>query len=64
MMKNCDLSHSFSITRTSQPANSIYILKASNYITIDFHQDMGQEFSTVVQIIVKADRGKRSRDAR
>ena len=34
------------------------ILKAWNYITIDFHQEMGQEFSTIVQIIVKADRGK------
>ena len=34
------------------------ILKAWNFITIDFHQDMGQEFSTIVQIIVKADRGK------
>ena len=34
------------------------ILKAWNYITIDFHQEMGQEYSTIVQIIVKADRGK------
>ena len=34
------------------------ILKAWNYITIDFHQEMGQEFSTIVQIIVKADRGE------
>ena len=34
------------------------ILKAWNYITIDFHREMGQEFSTIVQIIVKADRGK------
>ena len=31
------------------------MLKAWNYITIDFHQEMGQEFSTIVQIIVKAD---------
>ena len=34
------------------------MLKAWNYITINFHQEMGQEFSTIVQIIVKADRGK------
>ena len=34
------------------------ILKAWNYITIDFHQEMGHEFSTIVQIIVKTDRGK------
>ena len=34
------------------------MLKAWNYITIDFHQEMGQEFSTIVQIIVKADGGK------
>ena len=33
-------------------------MKAWNYITIDFHQEMGQEYSTIVQIIVKADRGK------
>ena len=34
------------------------ILKAWNNIAIDFHQEMGQEYSTIVQIIVKADRGK------
>ena len=34
------------------------ILQASNYITIDFHQEMGREFSTIVQIIVKGDRRK------
>ena len=34
------------------------ILKAWNYITIDFHREMSQEFSTIGQIIVKADRGK------
>ena len=28
------------------------------YIKIDFDQEMGQEYSTIVQIIVKADRGK------
>ena len=33
-------------------------MKAWNHITFDFHQEMGQEYSTVVQIIVKADRGK------
>ena len=30
------------------------ILKAWNNIAIDFHQEMGQEYSTIVQIIVKA----------
>ena len=34
------------------------ILKAWNNIAIDFHQEMGQEYSKIVQIIVKADRGK------
>ena len=33
-------------------------MKAWNHITFDFHQEMGQEYSTVVQIIMKADRGK------
>ena len=33
-------------------------MKAWNYITIDFHQEMGQDYSTIVQIIVKANRGK------
>ena len=28
------------------------------YIKIDFDQEMGQEYSTIVQIIVKADRRK------
>ena len=28
------------------------------YIKIDFDQEMGQEYSTIVQIIVKADGGK------
>ena len=32
--------------------------KAWNYITIDFHQEMGQEYSKIVKIIVKADRRK------
>ena len=31
------------------------ILKAWNNIEIDFHQEMGQEYSTIMQIIVKAD---------
>ena len=28
-------------------------MKALNYITIDFHQEMDQEYSKIVQIIVK-----------
>ena len=28
-------------------------MKAWNYIKIDFDQEMGQEYSTIVQIIVK-----------
>ena len=28
-------------------------MKASNYITINFHQEMGQEYSKIVQITVK-----------
>ena len=31
-------------------------MKAWNYIKIDFDQEMGQEYSTIVQTIVKADR--------
>ena len=34
------------------------ILKALNNIAIDFHQEMGQEYSTIVLIIVKGDRRK------
>ena len=34
------------------------ILTAWNNIAIDFHQEMGQEYSTIVQIIVKWDRRK------
>ena len=33
-------------------------MKAWNYITIDFHQEMRKEYSKIVQVIVKADRGK------
>ena len=33
-------------------------MEAWNYITIDFHQEMGQEYSKILQIIVNADRGK------
>ena len=33
-------------------------MKAWNYIKIDFDQETGQEYSTIVQIIVKADRRK------
>ena len=33
-------------------------MKAWNYIKNDFDQETGQEYSTKVQIIVKADRGK------
>ena len=33
-------------------------MKAWNNIAIDFHQEMSQEYSTIVQIIVKADRRK------
>ena len=33
-------------------------MKAWNYIKMDFDQEMGLEYSTVVQIIVKADHGK------
>ena len=47
-----------SITPTNSRAKWEDYMKAWNYITIDFHQEMGQEYSTIVQIIVKADRGK------
>ena len=33
-------------------------MKVWNYIKIDFDQETGQEYSTIVQVIVKADRGK------
>ena len=33
-------------------------MKAWNNIKIDFDQETGQEYSTIVQVIVKADRGK------
>ena len=33
-------------------------MKAWNYIKNDFDQEKGQEYSTIVQMIVKADRGK------
>ena len=33
-------------------------MEAWNYITIDFHQEMGQEYSKILQIIVNADREK------
>ena len=46
------------ITPTNSRAKWEDYVKAWNYITIDFHQEMGQEYSTIVQIIVKADRGK------
>ena len=47
-----------SITPTNSHAKWEDYMKAWNYITIDFHQGMGQEYSKIVQIIVKADRGK------
>ena len=47
-----------SITSTNSRAKWEDYMKAWNYITIDFHQEMDQEYSTIVQIIVKADRGK------
>ena len=34
-------------------------MKAWNYIKIDFDQEMGQEYSAIVQVIVKADPLKR-----
>ena len=33
-------------------------MKASNYIENDFYQETGWEYSTEIQIIVKAERGK------
>ena len=33
-------------------------MKAWNYIKNDFDQEMGQEYSTIVHILVKADHGK------
>ena len=53
LVKSVQTSH-----KPTRAQNKKSILKAWNYITIDFHQEMGQEFSTIVQIIVKADRGK------
>ena len=50
-----------SVQKSHQPTRAQSektVWKAWNYITIDFHQEMGQEYSKVVQIIVKADRGK------
>ena len=42
---------------TNQLARKDY-MKAWNNIKIDFDQETGQEYSTIVQVIVKADRGK------
>ena len=46
------------ITPTNSRAKWEDCMKAWNYIKIDFDQETGQEYSTIVQIIVKADRGK------
>ena len=46
------------ITPTNSPTKWEDYMKAWNYITIDFNQEMGKEYSTIVQIIVKADRGE------
>ena len=46
------------ITPTNSRAKWEDYVKAWNYIKIDLDQEMGQEYSTIVQIIVKADRGK------
>ena len=46
------------ITPTNSRAKWEDYMKALNYIMIDFDQEMGQEYPTIVQIIVKADRGK------
>ena len=46
------------ITPTNSRAKWEDYIKAWNYITIDFHQEIGQEYSKIAQIIVKADRGK------
>ena len=53
LVKSVQTSH-----QPSRAQSKKTMLKARNYITIDFHQEMGQEFSTIVQIILKADRGK------
>ena len=46
------------ITPTNSRARLEDYMKAWNCIKIDFDQEMGQEYSKIVQIIVKADRGK------
>ena len=46
------------ITPTNSRAKWEDYVKAWNYIKIDLDQEMGQEYSTIVQIILKADRGK------
>ena len=46
------------ITPTNSGAKLEDYMKAWNCIKIDFYQEMGQEYSKIVQIIVKADRGK------
>ena len=46
------------ITPTNSRAEWEGFMKAWNYITIDCHQEMDQEYSSIVQMIVKADRGK------
>ena len=46
------------ITPTNSRAKWEDFIKVGNYIKIDFYQDTGQEYSTIVQIMVKADRGK------
>ena len=46
------------ITPTNSRAKWEDCMKAWNYIKIDFDQETGQEYSTIVQVIVKADRGK------
>ena len=43
------------ITPTNPHAKWEDYMKAWNYIMIDFHQETGQEYSKIVQIIVKAD---------
>ena len=46
------------ITPTNSRAKWEDFMKASNYIENDFYQEPGWEYSTEIQIIVKADRGK------
>ena len=46
------------ITPTNSHAKWEDYMKAWNCTTIDFHQEMGKEYSKIVQIIVKGDRGK------